>query len=500
MEPANVDEKGADAGPTSSRNSNDNQSTARGVVALSPAQLLAITDNAAEEDAAAGLSNDENDEDRQSLPKQDKIRTPINQDTASKRESGSSSKIEGTAATGGGASASSGRPLANGSDVSSTPGAHRVVPGGGNNNGDSNETAIAEDSEQGFTRTTTAEQEAITATVVDADQYEAQIRREILSEAVMAQIVDGNGDDDDPHNVADKPTSSSGSIKEDSAQPQTRKGLVFVVITVVAIVLGATLLGVLIREEEDDDPRNIQQVTTVPVEERDIPPSWWIEVSPGISKQASPQQQAYVWMVENDKANMDLSQPPTISSFWRTYALTTFYYATGGANWTRDDDWLDPDIFSCDWYPGNMCDPTTDNDTRNLRGLQKSVLKRITLPNNGLVGELPPELSLLTDLELLDVSFNKLEGNLRGVAGDMFINGLLDLRLEGNSFTDRIPPRVCNGFANSAQPQNGTFAMDCLETVTGAEDWEVRCPCCNLCCSVDGLECQEINEEKPGTT
>ena len=489
--------------------------SSRGVVTLSASELLAITANEEEDLTSSLLFSiiDREEEAHAATNDKAKDRKSLFEDTASKQRSDSSKGTASTAAgAGGSASVSSSMQQGTGSVVSLAPGAHRV--------GNSNEKLCADESEQGF-KAVEENDEAVKAMIVDHDEYEAQIRRQVLSEAVVAQVVDG-----DPQNAKDDRAASATSEKEQPPAETSRKWtwimLLVIVVLVVAIVLGVTLSGsnseddaqlqqMPEQEFEADSPEQELLDSEGDNEEEEIPattiqveggiPSWWVELSPGITEQGSPQQQAYVWMVDNDKASMDLSEPPIVFSFWRTYALTTFYYSTGGENWTRSDDWLDPDVNSCDWYPGNMCDRRTDRD-RNLRSrnLQGRLFKRIALPNNGLVGKLPEELSLLTDMELLDVSFNELEGSLKLVAGELFQNGLLDLRLEGNLFTDRIQPVVCNSFVDFAKPQNGTFAMDCLETADGAEDWEVRCPCCNLCCSADGLECQENDEEKPGTT
>ncbi len=94
-----------------------------------------------------------------------------------------------------------------------------------------------------------------------------------------------------------------------------------------------------------------------------------------------------------------------------TEALSTFYYATNGPDWTNSDSWL-TDTPVGDWYG-----VVTDDEGRVVE---------LNLRENELSGEIPPELDSLTNLDgeilpelgalvnltYLDLAWNELTGSL----------------------------------------------------------------------------------------
>jgi hypothetical protein len=81
------------------------------------------------------------------------------------------------------------------------------------------------------------------------------------------------------------------------------------------------------------------------------------------------------------------------------YALAVFFCETNGKMWLENELWLS-DMHECDWYNGvgsNGCD-------------RKEQLVVLRLNDNGLHGQLPSELSLLTSLQELTVSSNLIYG------------------------------------------------------------------------------------------
>ncbi len=77
--------------------------------------------------------------------------------------------------------------------------------------------------------------------------------------------------------------------------------------------------------------------------------------------------------------------------------LVTFYHATGGDNWTNNDNWLS-DAPIGTWYG-----VTTDGIGRVVE---------LGLAYNNLLGTIPPELSNLTALTNLYLSWNQLSGEI----------------------------------------------------------------------------------------
>lgn len=131
-------------------------------------------------------------------------------------------------------------------------------------------------------------------------------------------------------------------------------------------------------------------------------------------------------------------------------ALLALYNATDGDNWTDNTGWVDgaagTDCDVCDWV-GITCDA-------NGR------VRRLELPDNNLVGILPPEIAQLSEVEFLRFNNNDFEGSsvpdLTGLgslirlrlhrtnlAGPLPALGnmpdLTDLSLYDNAFTGEIP-------------------------------------------------------------
>ena len=204
----------------------------------------------------------------------------------------------------------------------------------------------------------------------------------------------------------------------------------------------------------------------------------------------SPQQQAFVWLLQN--ANLDSY---TSSKKVQRFALATLYYATNGDAWAENLWWLS-DEDECTWFNKQVvtgyeaCGATNRNDTRR-------VLTSLDLSFNSLRGSIPPELGLLSGLlrvdfdggpsgylsgripsemglisqiesfsargneltgslptELgswgqvrgIDLSFNKLSGRLPSAFGSM--TWLTELTLEMNDLSGTLPAAGLRGLAN----------------------------------------------------
>ena len=157
-------------------------------------------------------------------------------------------------------------------------------------------------------------------------------------------------------------------------------------------------------------------------------------------------------------------------------ALVALYNATGGPNWTNNDNWLS------DRPIGEWHGVTTDASGRvvelslhdnklageipaelgSLSKLEKlflgangirggipaelgnlTSLRELWLGNGlGLTGELPPELSKLTLLEVIDLGYSDVSGSLPAWLGDL--TRLRSLYLDGNEFSGEVPAELGN--------------------------------------------------------
>jgi hypothetical protein len=109
------------------------------------------------------------------------------------------------------------------------------------------------------------------------------------------------------------------------------------------------------------------------------------------------------------------------------YSLAALYYAWVGSNWTNGTNWL-TGLVACDWF-GVECDIATGDITE------------LYLAYNHLVGTIPDELSLLTNLVSLDLANNQLSGTLPGdVVGSLPVLSILNIA--NNSFTGTFPSNL----------------------------------------------------------
>jgi hypothetical protein len=166
-----------------------------------------------------------------------------------------------------------------------------------------------------------------------------------------------------------------------------------------------------------------------------------------IQNTTSPQSTAFNWLANNTELD-------SYDNFQRLqrFALATFYYATDGENWRVSNDWLS-DNDECDWLTGIACIEGRssklqfDNDNlvfHNLVGTLPDELAIMTdiqsmqllfAPN--LVGPIPSMLGLLTELEVLVFSENALSGQVPLTLG--LLTKLQQLRLDVNRLTGAIP-------------------------------------------------------------
>ena len=106
-------------------------------------------------------------------------------------------------------------------------------------------------------------------------------------------------------------------------------------------------------------------------------------------------------------------------------ALVALYNATGGPNWTNNANWVSG-------LPVSRWQGVTTDPSGRVVGL--------SLPDNGLAGEIPSELGSLANLTWLILSSNQLTGEIPAQLGDLA--NLTRLYLWGNELSGDIPEEL----------------------------------------------------------
>ena len=134
---------------------------------------------------------------------------------------------------------------------------------------------------------------------------------------------------------------------------------------------------------------------------------------------------------------------PIEGAVYERAVLEAFYDATGGANWTYNNNWK------------------TDRTLSQWAGVNASVVAgsetvtSLELGRNNLTGEIPRELGSLTNLVLLGLHNNYLTGEIPRELGSL--TNLERLSLRRNNLTGEIPRELAN-FENVINPQqNGVI-------------------------------------------
>ena len=131
--------------------------------------------------------------------------------------------------------------------------------------------------------------------------------------------------------------------------------------------------------------------------------------------------------------------------------LVALYEATDGPNWIKNDNWLTDAPLNA-WH-GVGTDASGRVRVLSLfdNGLAGEIppelgdlanLERLYLFDNGLTGEIPPELSNLASLRQLHLNINDLTGEIPSWLGGL--TNLRSLSLSSNDLTGEIPPELDN--------------------------------------------------------
>ena len=217
---------------------------------------------------------------------------------------------------------------------------------------------------------------------------------------------------------------------------------------------------------------------------------------------------AISWLVYEDDA-FTQSTPPDILR--ERYAMAVLYFSTGGADWDWDrNTWLSGESI-CDWLSADGVLDNCSGESRSYlhlgtgsllgsvpteiglltqltylsfwqNNLESTIpseigslsrLRLLSFSNNNIIGRLPSELGSLTQLTYLSVSNNKLSGSIPEELSN--IRTFTYLSLYNNRFTGGLDDGM---FCGIGVDQLDTYKADC--------GTELVCQCCTVCCNADG--------------
>ncbi|CAB9520829.1 LRR receptor-like serine threonine-protein kinase At4g08850-like [Seminavis robusta] len=158
-----------------------------------------------------------------------------------------------------------------------------------------------------------------------------------------------------------------------------------------------------------------------------------------LSDETQPASMALQWLVEQDPAHL-ATRHELLHDLVPRFVLTTLYFATTTTNkkknqkkkkWTHETHWL-TGKHVCEWH-GITC--TTKGGQRS-----NSILTQMNLTNNQLQGRLPLELNALSDMRILDLSYNAIQGPI-WEDWTMGWTQLRSFRFQHNQGTGALPQR-----------------------------------------------------------
>lgn len=152
----------------------------------------------------------------------------------------------------------------------------------------------------------------------------------------------------------------------------------------------------------------------------------------------TPQYAALQWMILHDDFSFIIlhsgkpNNPIYNQTLVERYALSVLYYTTNGQRWKTKIDFLSPSSSVCDWNNGIQ-------EGSDVLGVycDGTVVTNLRLASNGLQGELPWELSLLSNLVQLDMDQNLLWGTFPSTYAKL--TNLEALWFKSNSLTGTLP-------------------------------------------------------------
>jgi hypothetical protein len=261
----------------------------------------------------------------------------------------------------------------------SQPGAFRVtdIDGGSNENEE-------EDSVSNTTTRTPQSDPPVLAEVVNEDEENQRIRELIdreVEERERERMMEREGEIPEAEIVdmieKNQHCSSSTGVKIWS-------GIAVVLMMVtLAIILGTVLVprAIMMDRASDDPPTSSPSRQEVLQELESLLSLVSFDNGTALQTPLTPQNMALNWLANN--TNLDTySDAKKIQRF----ALATLFYSTNGTTWYVNDTWMSNHEDECGWY----------NNGASL--CTRGSIDRLNLEMNNLVGKIPNELALLSNL------------------------------------------------------------------------------------------------------
>jgi hypothetical protein len=179
--------------------------------------------------------------------------------------------------------------------------------------------------------------------------------------------------------VGDIPQAEIVEEKHCTKRVKIWSGVAVVLLVAVAVVLGTVLTQVLNAPTSTPSPQEVLKE----LESILIPVAF--DNGEALQEQSTPQNNALNWLANN--TNLD-SYPA--SKKIQRYALATLFFSTNGASWGDKYEWMSNED-ECRWYNSGLSMCTNGS------------VEALYLENYNLVGTIPNELALLSNLSELSV-------------------------------------------------------------------------------------------------
>lgn len=232
---------------------------------------------------------------------------------------------------------------------------------------------------------------------------------------------------------------------EETAAARTRRKrlrwiLMAVVLLVGFVVAAACVVAVRSQKQEDPEPTPGSPTETPTM----APTAFTQSVLPAFTQEAlehpsSPQSRAFEWLRKDLKEESSLD----MNSYFplQRFSLATLYYSMRGSGWNDNHRWLEQNTDPCDWFTtfyGTIC----TNGRRRLRGevAPRRHYQRLSLFQNNLAGTLPPEMGLLSKLDVVNLHGNDITGTVPSQLG--LLQDVTLFQIFNNTLVGSLPTQV----------------------------------------------------------